>query len=343
MSNKFINGCTNKLEGVRNQAFPFLFYLSIAYGIARDYQSAIQRFDGANGRFVLHQQILDGVAESPYRYRILVPNVLNIFIERDSTGAVNPQSFDLVYFTFFLLFLTLTFLCISMTVEKFVSRQVSVFSPLILALALPYGLRDHGFQPWSVLELFLISLSMFLLSRGSKNWLLLLTCLFATLNRETAFLIPGLALSPILYDFIKSKKIFFNRLLGPSFVFSVWLVTYLVLRVSLGNANHVDTNLIHNLNHGPGRLRLAIENIIVIIGPLLILVFKSMSESLRAKQLILSIIPTMFAYLFSVYKFGVWAEVRLLLPVFPVLIPLAVVTLSKNSEGSLFSQQLNRD
>ena len=309
---------------MRARIFYLLFYCSISFGVVREYQSQIRSFDAENGRFVLHQQIIDGTADSPYRYRVLVPKILNLFIDRDVAGVVDGRSFDRVYFFFFLVFVSLSLFLIAIAAETFTNRHAARISPLFLAVAFPYGLRDHGFQPWSILEVFLISLAVLLVVRRDSYWSLAALCFVATLNRETAFVIPGIVFAKVLFEFLQTKRVQWSRVFCFVVLSLVWFFTYAGLRFDLGKAKPVDMSLINDLNYGPGRLGIALENIAVLALPILTLVLKNTLTNLFVRKMLISLLPVLTLYLISVFQFGVWSEVRLLLPLFPILIPLAV-------------------
>ena len=137
----------------------------------------------------LHGQILQGIAPSPYRYRILVPYLTEIIKRVFSLFVDSGHAFLFAYvlYDFFSIFLLLVSLFKWLRV--WFSSEQALVGVLFVAGTMPIALRDHYFQPWSFLEPVFFTLAFYAMFR--KRYLFLASIvLVASLNRETALFIP---------------------------------------------------------------------------------------------------------------------------------------------------------
>ncbi|MBI4720092.1 MAG: hypothetical protein HY770_02465 [Chitinivibrionia bacterium] len=116
-------------------------------------------------RMELHSQIIDKTAPSPYRYRILVP-----YAAEGLAGALEPalgrdRAFLAAYgaieaASIIALVLILYSLCV-----QFFAPLPSLLGALTANLSLVVALRDHYFQPWSLVNAVSFALAALLLCR----------------------------------------------------------------------------------------------------------------------------------------------------------------------------------
>jgi len=140
-------------------------------------------------RLIIHDQIMDGTADSPYRYRVLAP----FFGEalRRALGAALPdeQAFLAAYALYDLAAIFFMLAMLFAYLRMWFSRERSLVGMLFAAATMPVALRDHGFQPWSLLEAGFFAAGLVCIYQR-KYALLALVVLAASLNRETAVFIP---------------------------------------------------------------------------------------------------------------------------------------------------------
>lgn len=149
-----------------------------------------------------YQNIINGDAESPYNYRILIPyfsllihEMLLIFVNIDFTKSLLFSVFFVFFFSVGAIFLAIKNLQ-GIAQKKF----AIVCSLLLIIVTFPGG----GIQIWSYSEIGFFAISYYLLSRFPNKYLIFFPlAFFAILNRETGILICGL---PFLLSFYNKKS-----------------------------------------------------------------------------------------------------------------------------------------
>ena len=273
-----------------------------------------------------YKEVLNGTASSPNRYRVLVPyltHVAEILLQRILTPK---HAFELACITYDATAFFLGFLALYVYLRRFFPGPYCLLGCTYLAALLPIALRYGHYQPWSWLELCLFSLGLFLLQQG---YLCLFACLVvvASLNRETGVFLPFLYLIcntrwKNLWNSSSSVTTRFNPVLIFLGYLSLWVLTYGGLRHFLGQAPHaMSIRMIWQANIFPHSLKFALTNILLFMGFSGIFAILGFSKSPKfAQRSVLIVLLYLPAYLL----FGLWREVRLLLPMYPVIMPLMV-------------------
>lgn len=302
----------------REYCIAFVLLLSVSSVIAYNY---FRQVDQPNliSRLELHSQIIQGNAPSPYRYRILVPflceaikNILSILIDTHRAFLLAYVAFDL--FAVFSALLSLFF-----WLRVWFSFEQALVGVLFTSSIIPVALRDHYFQPWSILEPAFLTIA--LLSIVKKHYLLLaFIVLISSLNRETALFIPLAFLLSNLQGFNEPRGRRHLLLFG-SFL-SLWLAIFLGLRLYLGDAPHIETieGLISK-NTSPRGLCLALIHWGLFLGGFWIFAILGLRDAPHLLKRLSWLIPL---YLVPILLWGIWYEVRLLMPLYPILIPLGL-------------------
>ncbi len=278
-----------------------------------------------------HNLIIHGTAESPYRYRILIPFIVETAIKMSSLILPYPKAFLIMYA--FAEMVSITFLLWMLFVycRLWFTREQALIGVLFVSSTLVMALRDHEFQPWSLLEPGLFTLGLLWIYR-KKN--IAFTCLIfvATLNRETALFLP-IAFLCTEIDLSKSnnKKEILSQKSIILFLgwMLLWGVTYVGLRVIRGNVPQVLTlhetwelnTLLHSLVRTvvEGSLFLGFFWLFAMVG------YKYADEFMKKTAWVVPL------YLIPIILWGSWHEVRLLMPMYPILIPLGLSYLYKNN------------
>lgn len=290
---------------------------SIAIMIAWIYLFRIE-IPAFTARYELHQEILSGTAGSPYRYRILIPYLAESLIWLGNIGGLSTKiSFYLAYFIINVISISLFLLITYTFFSCFYSTKTSLIGALFIGGLIHIGMQDHYYQPWSITEgVFFVS-ALLLLQKGRVKLLWLLT-LFATLNRETGLLIPALIFFSQLHK--AQLRLNLSEYLGVLYASFTWLTVFLGLRFVLGNAEHVIglSDLMHmNLNHQ--QLAKAFLNGFLLLGAWWIILLYAFWSGKIAPELA-GYWRIAWVYVPLVLIFGVWAEVRLLIPLYPLAI-----------------------
>jgi hypothetical protein len=300
-----------------------LLLISVSAVTTYGYFNRIHR-PNRSPRIETHSQIIAGTAPSPYRYRILVPLAVEPLITVLSFFLCYKKAFLLSYVIYALLAIFFLLTTLFRWFHIWFSREQALIGALFVAATIPIALQDHGFQPWSLLEVALFSAALSAI-HAKRHGLVMLLLALACLNRETAIFIPvacllvrvdikGLLLSKSLSNW---RPIFL-----PLLLFCEWVIIFLFLRYFLGNAPHIETiqtllkkNLTMNslfytvLN---GSLFLGVFWVFTIIG------FRYAPTFIKRLAVIIPL------YLIVVLIWGVWYEVRLLMPLYPILVPLGL-------------------
>jgi hypothetical protein len=300
-----------------------ILLISVSAVIAYGYFSRVDK-PNYGLRFELHSQIIQGTALSPYRYRILVPFLANGLTAIFSVVLSEKAAFLLSYAVYDLLAVFFLLATLFLWLRSWFSREQALIGVLFTAGTIPIALQDHYFQPWSLLEVGLFSAALLAIYR-KHYWLLASLVILASLNRETAAFIPLvflLASLDIKSLFKPSSKMDWMLLLRFICLFLIWAVIFLGLHFLRGSVAHIES--IKELlarNMAIGSLFYAFVNSGLFLGGFwvfTVLGFKYAPSFIRRVALIVPL------YLLLVIVYGVWYEVRLLTPLYPVFIPLGL-------------------
>lgn len=297
--------------------------LSVSAVIAYGYFNRVDR-PYFESRLELHNQIIAGTAPSPYRYRILVPFIGEALTQGLSVVLTVKSSFLLAYAIYDMLSISFLLLVLFFYLRTWFSKEQALIGVLFVAGTIPIALQDHYFQPWSLLEAGLFSVSLVAIHR-KYYWLLASLVVLASLNRETSLFIPVAFLLTIdvrsLLLNMRSKHEWKPILLFTG-LFFIWAAVFWGLRHFLGSASHVET--IEGLlarNTTRGSLFHTFANGILFLGVFWVFALMGFGHAPRLiKRVALIVLP----YLLTVAVWGVWYEVRLLMPLYPVLVPLGL-------------------
>jgi hypothetical protein len=299
-----------------------ILIFSVSAVIAYGYFSRIDR-PNYELRLELHNQIIAGTAPSPYRYRILVPLIAEFFTHVLSVVLPIKVAFLLSYAIYDLLAVFLSLTILFFWLRTWFNREQALIGVLFVAGTMPIALQDHWFQPWSLLEPGLFSAALLAIHRHRYQLLLLLVVL-ASLNRETAVFIAFAFLMTIdvknLLN-IRSKNER-KKMLLVSTLFLVYGAIFMGLRYFYGSAPHVET--IKGLlakNTTKSSLFYTFVNGSLFLGGLWVFAFLGFKYAPGFIKRVSLVIPF---YLIAVMVWGVWKEVRLLMPLYPILVPLGL-------------------
>lgn len=251
----------------------------------------------AHDNAILQRQILAGTAPAPYRHRILVPLV--------AARLGNPLTHTLC--------IAVTLLGLYAYLRAVASRDGrALVGALFVAATMPLAFRDHGYQPWSLLEPGLLALGLLVLHRRQAA-LYGLLAVVACLNRETGALL-------VLFALLAGER----RCLLACALASVSVLVG--LRVALGTAPTVTTAAAcWAMNADPGRLLYSVERHALLMGPLYVLAALGWRRSpLVLRRLALGA-PL---YVLALAPLSHWWEVRLLWSLYPLLLPVAAHALT---------------
>ncbi len=272
-------------------------------------------------RIARHNDVLEGVATSPYRYRML-----SVLVAEGGLSILSPlmgerRSFHFVYLTWN----TAGALGLLVGQYKLLGRwfrsETALWGSLIVVPAMILSLADpaYYFQPFSIMEAAAVVWTLsWAIER--RRWVVLAALTLATSNRETA------VLAAIMVAAI------WSRTDGPQdepmgiawagSPFLVWGITYGAVRWLRGPAPPAITlPQILAANTAPAVVAWAVLLFGLFLGPLWLAAVRGLSVAPPVlRRAAWAVPPALGLYL----VFGIWREVRILLVVLPVLAALAV-------------------
>lgn len=287
--------------------------LVLAYGY-------ITRIDKPNLhiRMALHKAVVSKDALEPYRHRVLVPWVTEALVSPLSFFAPREQVFLGVYALHETFALVLMLLSLYAWCRRFYEPFVALVGCLFVGVTAPMALKDHYFHPWSLLEPGLWTLGLLLIMR-ERLWALLGVTFLATLNRETGIFLPLLWGAIKVWD---GKG--WHRKNGWTFLalLVVSLMTLLGVGWVQGSGDplHTPGELFLRNVSGPNLGR-ALLNGTLFLGAFWLFAVRGYRNSPEEIRRSAWVIPL---YLLVVLVWGVWYEVRLLMPLYPILVPMAL-------------------
>lgn len=275
-------------------------------------------------RLELHKQILQGTAESPYRYRVLVPFIGEALARSLSAVLPGDRAFLLAYalYDFAAIFLLLGVL--HRYLRAWFSNEQALVGVLFAAATMPVALRDHYFQPWSILEAGLFAAGL-LCIRDRRYRLLALVVALASLNRETAIFVPLAFLFTAVgargEDKTSHPSSGKAALLFGGYV-AIWAAAFFGLRAILGDAPRVVTvEEILSRNTIPPAIFRSVVHLVLVFGAFWIFAvagFRRAPEFVKRTALVAP------PYLAAAAVWGIWYEVRVLMPLYAIVIPLGL-------------------
>jgi len=299
-----------------------LLLLSVAAAVAYVYYDRIHRPNLAL-RLTLHDQIIQGAALSPYRYRVLVPFTAEILTGVLSAPLSRDRAFLVAYAICDLTATWCVLLALFVWLREWFTKERSLVGVLFVAATMSIALQDHYFQPWSLTEAALFGAALIAI-RGRRFWILACLVAVASLNRETAVFIPlaFLATSVDLMSVFTTRKPELKPMVLFVGLLAVWLVIFGALRYFRGHAPPVETiGGLLNANLAPERLARAVLSGSLFLGFFWVFAVLGFRSAPRFVRRLAVIIPP---YVIAIGLWGMWYEVRLLMPLYFILVPLGL-------------------
>jgi hypothetical protein len=273
---------------------------------------------GATGiRAAAHEGILDGTALSPYRYRLLAPWTTEA-VMRLLAPLGERRAFHLAYLAWNTAWTYLTFALTFRFLRRWHAPDTALVATLLLPLALVAAFAEQWYAPWSVAEtpLFLAGLLAVL---GGRTVAALALVAVASLNRETALYLPlAWMLVASAPDSVRRSGV---TAAAPLAALAVWIVIYGALRWALGAAPAaVPFDVLLRTNLDPMGLAFAAIWLALLLGPVWLWAARGAGAApAELARLCWMVVPVAVLYL----AFGIWREVRILMPLVPLLLALA--------------------
>jgi hypothetical protein len=261
-----------------------------------------------------HRAIVAGTADSPHRYRILAPLVVQaVFSPRTDVDVL------IAYMNAHALVLPLMLGCLLVYWRRWIGGVGALLGVVGVVAYSPIMFEVYGISLYNVLEVCLLCAGLLWLLSGRAGVVFAALVALATINRETAVLLP-LAYAALHLDKWRQPKV----VLQAAGYLAVWAGVYGGLRVWLGPAPDqitVARIFAANLGGGWNTSQAVINNLIVL--PVWIAAAMNWRSAPRQLQRIALVgVP----YVLLLLVFALWNETRLLLPLFVFWLPLALLT-----------------
>jgi hypothetical protein len=267
----------------------------------------------------LHRSIIDGTGVSPHRYRVLSSFAVE--------AIFHPQSNFDVWLGYIIMHdIALPAMLIAMYAwfRKWLTEMAALAGALLVAAYSPIMFDVYGISLNNPLEVIFMCIGLlWLLAKRDGVFFGALIAL-ATLNRETGVLLV-LAYAAVNLPRWRERRVQIKFVIYGA----VWAAVYMGLRLWLGRAPDMITlqeTVTANLSPGWVREQALINNSFLI--PVWIAACLGIPRTPRALRRVALIgIP----YLLLLIPFSLWNETRLLLPLFTLWLPLALIGFSPNA------------
>ena len=267
-----------------------------------------------DSRRVIHRRILEGTQSPPDRYRLLVPAAIEPAIVGLTPSMPREVAFDRVYGVFYAVTLALLLWSLFAYVRRWFTDEQALMGVLFVACTLPITTRLHEYAAHSFLEPTLFALALLCILDNRRDWLALLVAI-AAFNRETGVFIVLLyaAARPLTRETVVTTGVFA----------AMWLAVFMAVRQFAGEAERywtIDKIFTANLSNP----LLTIFNLTALFG---IFWWFAVAGYRRAPRFVRRTALVIPVYVAVIAVWGIWWEARLLLPMMPVLLPLALSSL----------------
>jgi len=263
-------------------------------------------------RMAVHQETLRGTGQEPDRYRVLVPFVLNAAVVPLARVMPYEKAFSRTYALYCLVAFTFALWELWRYLGLWFTEDQALVGTLFVAAVIRMALRQHYYQPASLLEPGLWALGLRQIAEGRP---LAGTLAVATLNRETSVFLA------LLYGVTAP----FTRrtLVRTAWYLALWAGIFLALRYSIDGPPRRVWTLANIWRHNIAfeNLQATAVQVTLFLGAFwlfAILGYRRAPPFVRRTALILPL------YFFTVAVWGWWFEVRLLMPCYPILVSLAL-------------------
>lgn len=323
MQNKLVTSIVTRLVVL-------LFLVTTSLPVIYSYN---REFHRTKDRIAVQQSILEGTAPSPYRYRVLVPRLCDT-IQRHVFSAKSPGNhFEHADWTYQSIALFLFIAGLYCFLREWHDLQTSMLGVAVCAATLPLALTNHFYQPWSTLEAALYAWGFFALHRRAYWFFFALVLIGAFTKETTIFLLLAMALVWVkLPGESVTRQESQRSIVGILAVCLAWTAVYLGLRLYLGTAEHVvaiSENIAKNL-----RWEYLERSMMLVPGIFGVFWILALTGYRTAPPFLKRLILVAPVYLLAVTLWGVWHEVRLLMPLYAPLLALGLFSLqSLNAPG----------
>jgi len=316
----------NQRNIVKQRIIFYSLILSVAAVVSYVHFFEVLKPDPTAG-IAVHNAIIEGEIQSPYRYRILTPYAMEPSINLLENLTSEKNAFLASYGAHGFLMISLFLIILARYLKNWFCDNQVLIGVLFVASVLALPLTNPVFQPWGLTETVFFTLSL-LLMLWKRYVPLGIVLVFAALNKETSIVIPitFLLVNLDIASFHSKESLKKVQTWRPFILFAIymaiWAAVYFLLRALLGDAEHVHTlEWLWHVNTQRNTLIHAAVNVSLFMGAFWIFAILGVKKS---PQFIRRAALVTLVYIPAVMLYGVWYEVRLLMPLYPLIIPLGM-------------------
>lgn len=297
-------------------------FVTAAATNANDYSFLVPRQDV---RLAMHKAVVDGTAPASARYHVLVPHLTEPIVQWLSPRMTYDVAFRRVYALYYLSALTALFAALFWYLSLWFSDVQALAGSLLVGSTIRIVLRQGEyldlssiptasvFSPWSLLEPIVIAVGLMLIVKDWR-WLLALLIAVASLNSGSALLLP------VVYALTRSTSRE-SVMIGLGYA-AISGFVLIGLRALLGSASAV----VEPLNWPTTAI-----NLVLFLGPVWLLAAFGVRRSPPFVRRAALAIPI---YLIAVSTIGPGWDLRLMSPLYPLVLPVALSALFVPREGA---------
>jgi hypothetical protein len=295
-------------------------FVTAAATNANDYSFLVPRQDV---RVAMHRAVVDHTAPSSTRYHVLVPYLVEPAVQLLAPRMTYEVAFRRVYALYYLSALTVLFAVLFWYFSLWFSDVQALAGSLFVGSTIRIVLRQGEyldlssiptssvFSPSSLLEPIAIAIGLILMATD-RRWLLAPLIAIASLNSEAAFLLP------VLYLLTRSPS---RRVAITAFGYvTIAAAVFIGLRLWLGTAPSVAE---------PSNPQTTVINLALFLGPVWLLAIVGARVAPAFVRRSALAIPL---YLLAVLTLGPGWDLRLMTPLYPLVLPLALSALFEPHE-----------
>ncbi|HYE85014.1 MAG TPA: hypothetical protein VEA16_01575, partial [Vicinamibacterales bacterium] len=282
---------------------------ALDYGFGPGDETLIARRD-------VHRRILDQTASTPDRYRWLSAAIVEVPTRLLATLMPYERAYDRASFVFYLAAIAGMLWSLFAWLRRPFGDEPALVAALLAACTIRIAMRQHDYAPASFLEPTFVALALLAIAHRRYRWLAALIAL-ATFNRETSIFI-------VLLYVATSDRTREDWIRAAGYA-AIWASVYGLVRWAGGDADRYWTpELVWRTNLSQPQL--AAFNITLLLGACWLFAALGWRHASPFVRLAALIVPP---YLATVAIWGIWWEVRLLMPLYPILFALALAYLTR--------------
>ena len=277
---------------------------ALDYGFGPGDETMVARRD-------IHRSILNHTARDPDRYRWLAAAIVEPPVRLLAPSMGFEPAFDRVSLVFYFFAIAGMLWSLFACLRLWFPDDAALIAALIAACTLRITMRQHDYAPYSFLEPTFVALALIAIVRRKDVWFGILVAL-ASFNRETAVFLVLLYL--VTSDWSRQAWI------KTAIYGAIWAAIFLGVRYMSGEgARYWSAALIFRTNLAQPQL--AVANLAMLLGVFWILAPLGWRHAPPIVRKATLIVP---AYLVTIAVWGIWWEVRLLMPLYPIIFALAL-------------------